>query len=206
VDEQEWLGSVDPKAMLNFLEGKVSDRKLRLFACACARSRRADQADSRCRRALEVAERHADGDASDAELEAAYRATPAGLVGALASAAAMPGAGMAAHWVVSSLPWVAAAAVRKGKRRTGQAALRPACLLLRELVGNPWRPLPSRAFPAHVVGLARSIYDAFPAASPEYVILADALEELGEAEAAAHYRLGLHAKGCHVLDWITGRS
>jgi hypothetical protein len=46
----------------------------------------------------------------------------------------------------------------------------------------------------------------FPDISPEYAILADALEELGEAEAAAHSRLELHAKGCHVLEWITGRS
>jgi hypothetical protein len=64
-----------------------------------------------------------------------------------------------------------------------------------------WGP-PGGTFPAHVVGLARSIYATFPAVSPEYAILADALEELGEAEAAAHCRQELHAKGCHVLDWV----
>jgi hypothetical protein len=206
VDEEEWFSSVDARAMLAFLEGKVSDRKLRLFACACARSRQADQGDGRCRRALEVAEGHADGQASDAELEAAYRATPPGPVGALASAAAMPGAGIAAYWVVSLLSRMAAAAVRKRKRRTGQAALRPACLLLRELFGNPFQPLPPRSFPAHVVGLAQSIYAAFPAISPEYAILADALEEMGETEAAAHCRLELHAKGCHVIDLLLGKG
>jgi hypothetical protein len=206
VDEKEWFSSVDAKAMLAFLEGRVSDRKLRLFACACARSQRADRGDGRCLRALTVAEWHADGQASDTELAAAYRATPAGPVGALASAAAMPGAGIAAYWVVSSLSGVAAASVRKGKRRTGQAALRPACLLLRELFGNPFRPLSPRTFPAHVAGLALSIYAGFPDVSPEYAVLADALEELGEADAAAHCRTELHARGCHVLDWITGRT
>jgi hypothetical protein len=35
--EQEWLACTDPKPMLAFLGGNVSDRKLRLFACACCR-------------------------------------------------------------------------------------------------------------------------------------------------------------------------
>jgi hypothetical protein len=36
VTEAEWLNAIDPKPMLEYLRDKVSDRKLRLFACACA--------------------------------------------------------------------------------------------------------------------------------------------------------------------------
>jgi len=35
--ESEWLAATDPKPMLEFLAAKASERKLRLFACACCR-------------------------------------------------------------------------------------------------------------------------------------------------------------------------
>jgi hypothetical protein len=37
VTEAEWLAASDLEMMLDFLRGKASDRKLRLFGCACAR-------------------------------------------------------------------------------------------------------------------------------------------------------------------------
>src|SRR5215467_13102699 len=33
--EQEWMQATDPKPMLEFLRGKASDRKLRLFVVSC---------------------------------------------------------------------------------------------------------------------------------------------------------------------------
>jgi hypothetical protein len=75
------------------------------------------------------------------------------------------------------------------------------------IFGNPFRPLQPRSFSAHVPGLAASIYAAFPAASRDsYAILADALEDMVEDDAATHCRQERHAKGCHVIDWILGRS
>src|SRR5687768_4481110 len=38
--EAEWWTGADPESMLKLLPGRVSDRKLRLFACACSRRHR----------------------------------------------------------------------------------------------------------------------------------------------------------------------
>ncbi|HUR54402.1 MAG TPA: hypothetical protein VMZ71_09740 [Gemmataceae bacterium] len=35
--EAEWLAAIDPVAMLAFVRGKTTERKLRLFAVACCR-------------------------------------------------------------------------------------------------------------------------------------------------------------------------
>jgi hypothetical protein len=35
--EAEWLACDDPQKMLAFLRGRASERKFRLFTCACCR-------------------------------------------------------------------------------------------------------------------------------------------------------------------------
>lgn len=70
--EGDWLSCDDPHTMLKWLEkeGRLDTRKLRLFCCACCRRVR-DQMGEWGWRAVEVAERFADGQASQAELDAA---------------------------------------------------------------------------------------------------------------------------------------
>jgi hypothetical protein len=93
--EQEWLACTNPAPMLEFLRGKASDlfnslfdnsqpfemnqklfkgrtsnRKLRLFASACAR-RVWNILEERSRKVVEVSERYADGLADQAALEVA---------------------------------------------------------------------------------------------------------------------------------------
>ena len=58
--EAEWTACTNPESMLEFLRGKVSDRKLRLFACACCRRIWHFLLDERSRNAIEFTERHVD--------------------------------------------------------------------------------------------------------------------------------------------------
>jgi hypothetical protein len=73
VTEDDWLAATDPVPMFSFLRGKVSERKVRLFAVGCCRRLGPLLQDPRITAALDVAERHADGAATAADLEAALR-------------------------------------------------------------------------------------------------------------------------------------
>ena len=79
MDEREWLVSENPAAMMQHLHGCVGpggqtagapywNRKLRLWACACCRQVWNLLTDPRSRRAVEVAERYADGLAGNEDL------------------------------------------------------------------------------------------------------------------------------------------
>jgi hypothetical protein len=64
----EWQACKDPAALLSYLGGRISDRKLRLFACACCRRIWHLLPQPGSRLAVEAAERFADGQASKDEL------------------------------------------------------------------------------------------------------------------------------------------
>lgn len=68
--EAEWDSCSDPQPMLEFLRGKASERKRRLFAVACCRHLWPLFTDSRIRDAVKIAELWADGRASPEELAA----------------------------------------------------------------------------------------------------------------------------------------
>jgi len=81
--EAGWLESNKLEAMLEHLDGKVSERKFRLTECAFLRHFWGLLTDGRSRAAVEVAERFADVLANRSELDAVYAKAEAAYLGLL---------------------------------------------------------------------------------------------------------------------------
>jgi hypothetical protein len=236
VTETEWLACADPRLLLSFLYGRLSPRKLRLFACACCGPLWERVTETSCWSAVEVALRFADGRATAEELKAAHVAAQNGKPlfqdanwAAAWTAAPSPhhaadeAAGMAAL-TLARLRVEAAKANAWGSVRSGateadraaawsrfDAATAEALAeerawqadLLRELAGNPFRPVAApEDLPAAVRPLAEAVYAGEDCA----FALHDALEETGHAELAEHFLSADHPRGCWALDALLGRS
>jgi hypothetical protein len=219
VTEAEWLSSNDPKALVAFVSGRVSDRKLRLFAAACCRDVWRMLKAACARRSVEVGEAYADGAISPQDAHTASLAAwqwfwnadqeSANSKNAAASAArtAFP-TGLYEYSlmgrtetmrdnleiVLTNLAW--------GEHPQEQARL------FREIVGNPFAavsldPVILAWNGGTVHRLARGMYDE--RRFDGMPILADALEDAGctEAPLLEHCRGPVnHVLGCWVLDLI----
>jgi hypothetical protein len=232
--EAEWLACAqpermtgwNPERMLAALRGRLSQRKMRLFACACGRAILWPRLPPGCRQAVEVVERFADGDASAEQLRAA----------ADAAQALADGAGSESETAAASVVALAAAAVGLEDSLTricrntwfavdesaGSQAVEAAarqCVLICDLLGNPFRPAPLdpgwlRHEGGRVAQIAQAIYDdrELPAGTLDarrLGILADALEDAGCTEPAILEHLrghGPHVRGCWVVDRLTLRE
>src|SRR5688572_9583767 len=69
--EDEWLTCTDPEPMRALMRDRLSERKWRLFACACCHLVRHLMTDPRSWDAVQTAEKFADGHTTEAELNAA---------------------------------------------------------------------------------------------------------------------------------------
>ena len=220
--EAEWLAGTQlhMHALHLFVGRKGSERKLRLFACACVRRAQHLFIDPRSLEAVEAAERYAEGLVDRGALKEVrqrarqvYKLVPKGAqlerqaaraAARAAEIAAMmdkgncfPAAGNAAH-----------ALTLAGERSTPEEE-NIQLALLRDILGNPFRSvalLPAWRTP-DVCQLAQGIYQE--QTFERLPILADALEEAGctDAQILAHLRGGgTHVRGCWPLDLLLGRE
>ena len=189
--EHEWRTTADPTPMLDHLrEQNVSERKLRLLACACCRRIWDYLDDPRSRRAVEVSERFADARATLKELAHARGA----------ALSAKGGAEMAAYWAANIkaagplwniLAVAAAAPARKATQKTQLAetweavqaeSVREQVELIREVIGNPFRePWVGERELSWEGGLAMRLAEGIyeESAFERMPYLGDALEEAG---------------------------
>lgn len=107
--------------------GVMSDRDLRLFACWCVRQVWPQLIDQRSRNAVEVAEKYAVGEATEAELSAARDAAWAVTCAASAAAYAARAAASAADDAAYAAAYAADHATSAAASAATRAATRDAC-------------------------------------------------------------------------------
>lgn len=194
--EAEWLTSSDCSALLQYAWDKVSDRKLRLFACACCRRVKSLLPADRGSLVVRMAERFADGLANLDELEGTWQGERPLLASKFGTTAAVYGTLWAVSW---STAWAAADGA---SRESANAQFSGQADLLREIVGNPFRqtavPL---EWPVTVVRLAEALYQG---ADCDFA-LHDALLEAGCVELAEHFSGIEHPRGCWALDLVLAK-
>jgi hypothetical protein len=205
MSEAEWLACADPQLMWWVLRPKPSRRKQQLFAAACCHRVWHLLTDERCRKAVDVLERLADGRAMEDEWRDARRA--AGQVAR--DAGGREGLDKAAAAVETADccfgPTVPAIYAAEASARPDEPALQAS--LLRDVVGNPFRSAtldPSWRTPA-VLKVAQLIYQG--KSFCQLPALAVALEQAGcqDPEILGHCRKpGRHVRGCWVVDLIVG--
>jgi hypothetical protein len=209
--ESLWLRSAQHMRLWQYLGKRLTRRKRLLFGCGCARQTWHLLKKETNRRAVETSERYADGLATRKEMIQAWRAldwepaaycewpitTVSGSVGYRA-----PDEDEVRDKHLERFPG----------QRNERARERDWCAVLRDLFGNPFRPV--RLDPAWlawesgtVPRLAQAIYDGHRFADMPF--LGDALEEAGcaDEQVLAHCRdKAPHYRGCWVVDLLLGRS
>jgi hypothetical protein len=225
VTEAEWSSSQSPYTLVEFLNGKASDRKLRLIAVACCQRLRALFWDPCLVEAVQSAEAFADH-----RIRRATLTRVANQVERLP----VPAEDTQPYWVKEAVQWTARTIPFFYGERIVEAAMRALAdfppqsrsviqrrqraerlaqaALLRCIVGNPFRPVavdPAwlRWRDCATVHIAQAIYDE--RCFQDLPILADALEEAGcsDPDILGHCRgPGEHVRGCWVVDLLLGKG
>jgi hypothetical protein len=221
--EAEWCACEDAFSMLHARREKLNNRKLRLFAVACCRRVWDRLTTERQKKAVELAERFADGEITREQFKRSRRAALVAESGGLAADAvnyalhndafnaARFAAGNAAPLAVEER--VTLGGVGSVLRYSGaaeQLERRVQAALLRCIAGARYR-LPKVKpvwLTSDVLALARGIYAE--RAFDRMPILADALQDAGcdSAPILDHCREAnpVHVRGCWVVDLVLGKA
>lgn len=228
ITEAEWFSCTEPAPMLKFVHGRVSDRKLRLFASACCRRIEHQILDERVREALQVAEGYFDG---LQPYEQALKACMTVSAVAMEEWEGLPQGRRTGAWTARAVSdiwggrfdsvafWVAYAAAdfvdptgsdcpSKSWIQARFEELRIQCELARDIFGNPFQASTIdscwlRWNDGTVPKIAQSIYD--DRGFENMPILADALEDAGcdNEDILCHCRESReHVRGCWVIDLL----
>ncbi|MDY3558780.1 hypothetical protein R5W23_005937 [Gemmata sp. JC673] len=224
--EAEWQTATVLNGMVDCARLTASERKFRLFGCACC-WRLKDDLPYGCAERIAAAEQLADGDVSEAEYLARFAVASQGRL----ESGSVRGAGrLAVHSLLNSTAagvkqtGLATASARAliqckwqfGKSyHTGQHSIRfgnllaheqaQQCVLFRDIFGNPFRPV---TFSPEwrtdtTAALAAQMYESRDfGAMP---VLADALQDAGcdSDDILNHCRgPGPHVRGCWVVDLV----
>jgi hypothetical protein len=213
--------------MLAHVYGRASDRKLRLFACACCRRIWPQLVDARSRDAVTVAERYADGLVDAVTLAASAEAAAAVWRSRLGPGDRVQDFGAYAAWATANAgntTQVARVAAISVASQIGAAWEVPdadrlptmlgeceaQAALMRDIFGDPFRapPVLAPAWPTPAAAaLAQDMYDRRSFERTRE--LADAWEAAGcqDAELLRHLRgPGPHVRGCAAVDAVLGKS
>jgi hypothetical protein len=228
--ESEWNACTEPQKMLAFLrDSRASERRLRLFAVGCCRRVWHLLGEERLRRAVEVAERDADGLAGRDDVVQAVRTARQvyqdwGEAGRAAYYAAWHSRGTVAERL-GRVVWYATWAVAHQGTGAGYGDARgkesAAVSVLARCIFGPlsFRPVPiDAAWLTWNGGTVRRLAEVaykereLPAGTLDagrLGVVADALEEAGctNAEILSHLRgPGPHVRGCWALDLLLDRE
>jgi hypothetical protein len=230
--EQEWLQATDPQPMLEFLRGKVSERKLRLIAVSACRQLWGAKTDKAISGTLAIIEQLAEAGALQSVR--GYVRVPAGE--AVLDCGASDPVGPSTLWGEDSVPQQVAHSAIPSLLATflgdlacwridlahlgllltfltseGLPLIRQA-VLIRDIVRGPLRPIRFHASwrtwnHGVCLRIAKAIYQ--DRSFNQLPILADALEEAGcsDTDILDHCRSGgEHVRGCWVIDALLGKS
>ena len=211
--EAEWWDRASPDDIKKYLHRKVSQRKAMLFAVAAFRRLSYLLPDAWQLEGIDHLEQCAEGRAVNDEsrriiqgVRQAWPTTPELREPGTTDASQVA---LMLYRALVSRDSVSQAISAAAGTTDGDQELRAQCHLLRDIVGNPFRPvaIDPAWLTSNVVSLAQTIYDE--RRFDHLPILGDALEEAGcqSEHILLHCRAGdKHWRGCWLIDLLLERA